>query len=110
MMEIDENYLRKTDALAVGLTRPAKILGVPLMPYYFNCMLCFLGAMLLTSLTNQGFKMAILFFTIFSIIHVVMITLALKDSFGLTIFWMTKTKFSRHSTFERWGYTDSFAL
>lgn len=106
---MEEHYQLATDYLAVSLTKPPRQFGVPLAAYYFNCMICFLGGMLVSSFTQQGLIVVILFVALFLCVHVTMVMMTFRDVFGLHIFWMNLTQFKKHSNFVFWGHTDAFS-
>jgi type IV secretory pathway VirB3-like protein len=106
---MDENYQLETDDLAVSLTKPPRQFGVPLVAYYLNCMLCFLGGMLMASVMQNGLSAVVLFGTFFLLSHITMALLTFRDPFGLHIFWLNLTEFRKHANFTLWRNTDSYS-
>jgi type IV secretory pathway VirB3-like protein len=99
----------ETDIVALGLTKPATHLGVPLVAFYLNGMVCFLGWMFFQAISDLGFIGILLFIVLFIAIHLVMAWLTFQDPFGLKIAGLNFTTFGKHLNHRFWNNTDSFS-
>lgn len=105
-----EKYPLEIDSLAVGLTRPATIRGVPLYAFYLSVFSCLLGCMYFQAFTGSlGLKGLIIFFGIWVFIYTYMFFITYSDPYGLSIIWLNLTNFRKNQTFSFWNNTDSFA-
>jgi len=106
---MENGYQLEMDNLAVGLTKPATYLGVPLLAFYFNGLTCFLCWMLVQAFSDLGFMSILLFVILFMIVHLMMAWLTFQDPFGLQIAWLNFTIFRKHMSHPFWNNTDSFS-
>ncbi len=104
-----DNYQLESDNVSLALTRPLTQFGVPLLAFYSNGVACFLAWTLFQAVFQQAFWLTLFFILFFIINHLTMMWITLHDSFGLNIFWMNATRFTKHANSSLWNNTDSFA-
>ena len=103
-------YALEMDAVALGLTKPPTKLGVPFSPFFLNIFCCLIGWMVYQSLTGQtGAGVIAAFVGLWTVVHLFMVIVSLKDIFGLPIFMINAIYFRQHATHAKWGNTDSYS-
>lgn len=106
---MEKNYVIEIDELAVGLTKPATKLGVPLVPFFLSMMACFMAWMFYQSATgNTSMVSAIVFLMIWIVCYITMLFITTKDIFGLVIYWINFQYFRQLPNRSSWGNTDSY--
>lgn len=104
-----KHYQLEMDELAVGLTKPATIRGVPLYAFYLSVFGCLLGWMYFQAFTGSiGLSGLLIFFAIWLVIYACLFFMTYRDTYGLSIAWLNMTKFRKHQTYSVWGNMDSF--
>tara|TARA_R110000868_G_scaffold207266_3_gene456240 strand:+ start:584 stop:907 length:324 start_codon:yes stop_codon:yes gene_type:complete len=104
-----QDQMIETDEMAISLTKPAMKLGVPFVPFYTNLMACFMGWMVYQSMTGvTDIINALIFLFIWFVVYATMYLITSKDTFGLTIFWVNLTKFTKQPNLQFWGNTESY--
>lgn len=105
-----EKYELEIDALPVSLTKPPMVLGVPLVPFYGSvCLFFIVGMMMLAVLQANALVIIASLICLWLIFYFVMLYLCMNDPFGFAIAVKNFFYFRQHSTFKRWGNTDSYS-
>lgn len=108
-LTMEKNYVIEIDELAVGLTKPATKLGIPLVPFFLSIMICFIGWMFYQSATgNTSILSAFVFLIIWIASYLGMLFITSKDLFGLVIYWVNFQYFRQLPSRSSWGNTDSY--
>jgi type IV secretory pathway VirB3-like protein len=108
---MNEEYRLEIDPLALNLTKPAMMLGIPLMLFYVSIMVCFLMGSIFAAISG-GLSIAIVIIicAIWGICYFCMMYLSFNDAFGVSIFWIKLLHFRKSVSFRFWNNTDSYAI
>lgn len=99
-MAITTAYEIEVDPLAVGLTRPAMLMGVPAKLGFFNLMFSLMFCV--DTHTFYGVP-------VFIALHIILLQLATRDANFFKVYWtsLTQTPPVLHSAY--WGNMNSYA-
>lgn len=104
-----EQYQLEIDQLAVGLTKPATIRGVPLVGFYLSIFLCLIGCMYYQAFAGAvNLKAFALFLVLWLVIYAFMFYHTYHDPYGLSVAWLNLTKFRKHQSHSFWNNMDSY--
>jgi len=106
MTSLDELEI---DHLAIGLTKPAMRMGVPMIPFFMSILLCFFGWMFYQAASGSTSLLTMIVFALlWCVVYFAMLYLTFHDPFGLKIVWINLLYFRKHQTHVFWGHTDSY--
>ena len=108
---MNEEYQLEIDPLALNLTKPAMMLGIPLMLFYVSIMACFLMVSIFAAISG-GLSIAVVIIVcaIWGTFYLSVMFLCLNDAFGAFIFWIKLLHFRKSISFQFWNNTDSYAI